>query len=471
MALFPAVVLLLALVVAELSSENAAPYPGLRAVGCLLLMSVAPLWNRWRLRRLESELCALVQVNAERLARRLDRYELTGLWLWGGCGMAAICGLGWAQIVRQVGKLVPLPAVDDLLLVTPLLVGLIALWRAAYPLERLLGGASFPSRGAWLWQRFTHGPLLVLLPVLFLLAAQDVAAWLLPQLSEEAKLALVYLPALLMLLIGFPLLVRLLWETRSLPAGELRERLEHTLLRAGIPALDILLWNSPGGAANAAVTGVLPRYRYVLLTEGLATRLTVEQIEAIFWHELGHIRHRHLWLRLLAVLLPVALAPLAWDLWQQSVVMFPESWLAQLHLKSVASSQPVLFGMAGLVVAIVGLGIGFGLLARRLEWQADLYAYRQLALAHGGGAGGPDADEALRKYCGALSRLAAAAGIEPHKFQWQHGSIACRIARLCYWHQRPEMARRFEQRLRLATALLVGAVVAGLTHCGLKLLG
>ena len=45
---------------------------------------------------------------------------------------------------------------------------------------------------------------------------------------------------------------------------------------------------------NACVTGILPRFRYVLLSDALIESLTPLEIAAVFGHEIGHIAHRHL---------------------------------------------------------------------------------------------------------------------------------------------------------------------------------
>src|SRR6202044_2414044 len=42
------------------------------------------------------------------------------------------------------------------------------------------------------------------------------------------------------------------------------------------------------------VTGILPGFRYVLLTDALVDSLTPHEIAAVFGHEIGHIAHRHL---------------------------------------------------------------------------------------------------------------------------------------------------------------------------------
>ena len=44
---------------------------------------------------------------------------------------------------------------------------------------------------------------------------------------------------------------------------------------------------------NACVTGILPGFRYVLLSDALIESLTPLEIAAVFGHEIGHVAHRH----------------------------------------------------------------------------------------------------------------------------------------------------------------------------------
>ena len=57
---------------------------------------------------------------------------------------------------------------------------------------------------------------------------------------------------------------------------------------------DILVWRTHSNMGNAAVMGILPHMRYVLLSDLLLETMTDEQIEAVFAHEMGHVVHRHM---------------------------------------------------------------------------------------------------------------------------------------------------------------------------------
>ncbi|NJE11839.1 M48 family metalloprotease [Thermococcus sp. LS2] len=65
----------------------------------------------------------------------------------------------------------------------------------------------------------------------------------------------------------------------------------------GIMVRDILVKGKPGQRlANAMVTGIIPRYRYVVLTRGLVENFEEDEIKAVLAHEIGHIKGKHLWI-------------------------------------------------------------------------------------------------------------------------------------------------------------------------------
>src|SRR5699024_9049444 len=102
------------------------------------------------------------------------------------------------------------------------------------------------------------------------------------------------LTALGVVYIMAPELLRRVLDTRSLPAGALRTRLQNLCNRTGMRARDILHWETNSLMGNAAVMGLFPRVRYILMTDLLLETMTDEQIEAVFAHEIGHVHYRHM---------------------------------------------------------------------------------------------------------------------------------------------------------------------------------
>ena len=136
---------------------------------------------------------------------------------------------------------------------------------------------------------------LVLPAALIFSLGQDLARRGWPSTSEEPGFQMGMMAAMgAMVLVLAPAFVRLSWPTRPLPAGPLRDRLERLAARFGFRYTDILVWDTDGAIVNAGVTGALPWFRYVLLTDALIEGLDPHEVAAVFGHEVGHIRHRHL---------------------------------------------------------------------------------------------------------------------------------------------------------------------------------
>jgi STE24 endopeptidase len=152
-------------------------------------------------------------------------------------------------------------------------------------------------------------------------------------------------------------------QTQPLPDSPLRRRLEALCVRVGMRYRDILLWRTQNHMGNAAVMGVFPPVRYILLSDLLLERMDDEQIEAVFAHEMGHVVHRHMvWYVVVILIFTLALLSIG---------------------RFVPEELPALAGIPqGLVdvLSIVGVMsmflVYFGFISRRFERQADVYAAR-----------------------------------------------------------------------------------------------
>ncbi len=413
-------------------------------VAVVTLFAVAA--SSWTIRRLRTEGTA-----ALRKFRTLQRVHL-GLWLL--VVGAMLYGLKWPQIVQTDWNLRRWVLIDDLLLLLPVILPLVLSWAVFYNVERALremeaegtpGGAVI-SRRRWLSVHVRHHLGLLLVPILGLLFVQDTVRLLAPGLLETRWMLAVYLTPLVLLFVGFPFLLRWLWQARSLAPGGLRHRLEAAAGRAGVRVRDILVWETGSLVANAAVAGVLPRWRYVFLTDGLIEHLSEEEIEAVFGHEIGHLRHRHLLLRGLAMLAPLSLLLLAEECWPAGVGRLVELVPAAGPAVSAAGAVALL-GAVGAYALVV-----FGGYSRLLEAQADLYGCHSIPA--------PSMGQAAATFLSALEKLATASGTGRKSRSWQHASMARRaefLTRICY---DPSYENRFARRMRLLRLLVVGAVVS-----------
>ena len=412
-----------------------------------LFAAVASGVTAYRLRRGSHERSVLM--------RRFRRLRQVHVALWLATAGGILWWLDWGQLVRFNWHLDHVFLVDDVLILMPVVLPMVLSWAAFYEVDRALrvglsGDAALEgppaSRRQYLGVHLRHYLGVLLLPVLGLLAVQDAVDLVAPGLLESDWAVAIYGPAFLLLFLLFPVMLRHLWQTRPLEQGTLRSRLEKAAGRSGLGVRDVLVWQTGGLLVNAAVAGFAARLRYVFLTDGLLARLDEDEIEAVFDHELGHVRHRHLLLRILAMIAPLSLWLLAGQLAPESGYRV-EAWLARAGL-----GLQVPMGLAIVAVMGVYMFFVFGFYSRLLEHQADLFACRAMAAG--------SSESARETFVSALEKLTLAAGTSRKATGWQHASIARRVELLRQAAEEPRYLARFERRVRSVNLVLIAAVLS-----------
>lgn len=368
--------------------------------------------------------------------RRADRALLMAQWgsaLW----LGVCCHLlGWCDQVRAWlgGDWV---IVDEVIALAPGVLALTLQWGFFYPVERRVRDATFFKRldsgepvraGASLIEYVTDqlrthaGPLLVASMLLFawvesvdLLAGRAHTRW-----SEHpgwvdgvASGALVV--GVIAIVGVLPLTWRVLWRTRRLPPGALRDELQELCARHRVRVADLLVWHTRGGVLNGALVGVLPRLRYIMLTDALLERLNAREVEAVMAHEIAHAHHRHI---------PWLIASLA-------VVVGLSGALGSLVMERLVHMDEDASFFVGGAFALVLAVLTLGWVSRCFEEQADAFAAKHLALVRTDGdikavIGEADAAGMIE----ALLGVATHNHIDARKFSFRHGSIRTRCERL-----------------------------------------
>lgn len=422
------------------------------------------------------------QTSSRSLRRSLVRATRAADLLTLGAFAYILFELQWPRVVEQGLGLRGAILADELAILAPYLVGRLVCWWGLYPAERSLR-AGYHVRvqvGELLRHLRTRArqSLGLILPavLLYVLGNDLVARWW-PGVLEGAYAPLVGMSLMgVLVLVGAPGLVRLAWPTRPLPPGPLRDRLERLAGRLDFRYSDILIWETNGAFVNAGVTGALPWFRYVLLTDTLVAGLDERELEAVFGHEVGHVAHRHL--SYFGFFFLGSLGVLA--LLDRGI-----TWLTGLGMlgsigTGTGGESLALVVEAATVLCVLGLYmlLVFGFLSRRFERQADLYGCRAVSCGRPGcpphldvNALEPSRPMAMPEVCpmgirifaSALANVARLNGMEPRARSWRHGSIARRIAFLETLEGRPDRERRFQlsvRRLRLGLGLgLLGALV------------
>jgi STE24 endopeptidase len=408
-------------------------------------------------------------------------YQLLSLFAAYGGGVYV---LGWGWVVQTLlapevnDRAIPLPPGAELLILAPFLVGLLFSWAFFYDAERAFHDTSLTAGDGPYWGRWEyliyqvrHNLALVFVPIA-LLVVQKALLWCFPTNSAAWRgpaTILGVLPALAAFLC-MPWILRLVLGLRSMPPGPLRDRLLAASRRLRFRCNDVLLWNTRGGVANAMVVGIVPFLRYVVLTDRLMSDLTPDEVEAVFGHEVGHVKHRHM-LYYMGFLM--ASMTVVWA-------------VATLYLRPYLEVLPTLNTREDLAILLLVACLGtyifvvFGFLSRRCERQADIYGCRAVSCGKPGCAGHEPGVElargeglcstGIRTFISALEKVASLNGISrdrPGWLQsWQHSTIARRVEFLQRMLGDPALEPRFQFRVAMVKWCLLLSLAAVLLALG-----
>jgi STE24 endopeptidase len=393
-----------------------------------------------------------------------------------------IHSVGWSKMVRTNWGLGGLVLIDDFVVFLPYLAIQLLVWWGLFFAERALqirqGWMAAGRLGRYMTLKARQSIGLVLPVVLLYVVRRDFLGRFFPGWDENALAEPLEIAVLGTLVLAIsPVFIRLAWPTHSLPQGPLRRRLERIARRVGFRFSDVLVWDTGHMMVNACVTGILPGFRYVLLTDALIETLTPLEVAAVFGHEIGHIAHRHLpyfafffmgSLGVLSVFAEVVAMGAPWvEQW---------AWLTPWSPDTVNEwAQAIaLLGALGLYFWIV-----FGQLSRRFERQADVFGSKvvscslancpphndldhDLASEPDGGRSPGLCPVGIRIFADALATVARSNGLDPEGRSWRHGSIARRIAFLEGLERNPASEAQFQRgvkRMRIGLGVVLVAAV------------
>ncbi len=366
-----------------------------------------------------------VMLRHNRLALLEQLYLVLGLGaaLWLGCD-------DWAILL---GRMERIPLAPMLAPILPFIAALVLTWLMEYPFHRayrtrlamqhILEDPASPvtvagpwTRGEYLGYNLRHELLFVLTPVGLIVLLHDVlalyaaphlppalAAWAIPAATAVASLG-VFLMA--------PAIVVNIWRTSPLPEGPLRSALEAMAVRMKVKFRRMLVWHSGGVIANAAVMGMVGRFRYVLLSDALLEQMSDRDIAAVFAHEAQHIKGMHIFY---SMLFAVSTATLC-------------AWAAELVRTAAGLGD---WEAESLSVALLAAAwaFGFGWLSRRFERQSDVNGAWLVGQMEQ-----PDAPADIitplgaEAFAHALQTIAKLNGISLSHRNWRHGSLESRIS-------------------------------------------
>jgi len=262
-----------------------------------------------------------------------------------------------------------------------------------------------------------------------------------------------FLVFVVFLMVFFPPMVRWLWNCTPMPDGPLRREIEAFFRKENFSS-DILLWPLfEGQVLTAGVMGLVPKFRYVLLTPALLQTMNWQELEAVLAHEIGHVKKKHLLLYILlflgfSLLFSAAVEPLPY-------LILSENWF--YAFSSAFNMSPevllaVLVALPLLIFMVIYFRFVFGYFIRNFERQADLHVFSVL--------------NESAPLISSFEKIASLSGKIRDRKNWHHFGIGERIAFLekCERDRACISRHNIKVYLSLACYFLIVAVSVGFMH-------
>jgi Zn-dependent protease with chaperone function len=321
-------------------------------------------------------------------------------------------------LIMRIPFFPPSPTLTALVFIGLFVAYLAIIWSTAYDAYKGLFQAGMSRRSYVLSNVSFNLP--VILPWLAISAGMDIIHLLPFQLPKHLVATpegqVVFFSCFLAaLIVVAPSLIKFFWRCRPLPPGHQRRRIEAMCNKARMGYKNILRWPIfEGRVLTAGVMGLVKRFRYILVTEGLLQILSDDEIDAVMAHEIGHIKKKHLVFYLVFFLGFIVLSYAIFDLILYAVLY------SNLSLPLVSDPKaeplpftPILFTLAMAATLLVYFRYVFGYFMRNCERQADLYAFTLLGHSSG--------------LVSSLQKIAAYSGQSDNRPNWTHFSIRQRI--------------------------------------------
>ncbi|RWX43533.1 Zn-dependent protease with chaperone function [Candidatus Electrothrix aarhusensis] len=258
----------------------------------------------------------------------------------------------------------------------------------------------------------------------------------------------IFLFFFLLLALLFPPVIRRLWRCVPMEPGPLRHDIERFCHSQNFSS-EILYWPLfEGKMVTAGVMGMVPKFRYLLLTPALLSTLDQEELESVIAHEIGHVKKYHMILYLFlflgfSLLAEAMSGPL-------HLLMLNNDWFYRFLIWSQISGDTLLISLAAAIVFLLMLlyfRFVFGYFIRNFERQADLYVFKAQKTAF----------PLIRSF----EKIAAMSGSIRHKKNWHHFGIGERIAFLEKCEHNQKIIRLHDWKVYCSLAVYVFLIGAG----------
>ena len=220
---------------------------------------------------------------------------------------------------------------------------------------------------------------------------------------------------LTLLMIFMPGVIQYWWGCKPLSSSDRGRELERFLTEKGFRYRRLLKWPIfEGRMMTAGIMGIIPRYRYILMTDALMEVLSVDELKAVLAHEMGHAKYRHLLLYILFFVGYMVISFGFSDFFMYLFTLYPG--FSEILTGGETSSVSLLYlvlSLPMLITLVVYFRYVMGFFMRNFERQADLYSAKVM-----GGAS---------SIISSLEKIALFSGKSRDLPSWHHFSIGQRV--------------------------------------------
>ena len=252
---------------------------------------------------------------------------------------------------------------------------------------------------------------------------------------------------LTLLMIFMPGMIQYFWGCKPLKASEKGRELEGFLREKGFKYRYLLKWPIfEGRMMTAGIMGIVPRYRYILVTNSLLESLSMDELKGVLAHEMGHAKYRHL---LFYILFFVGFVALSFGLFDLFFYLFYTHPFFREMIPSGDSQSTSLFYLVlsfpMLVTLLVYFRYVMGFFMRNFERQADLYSAVIM--------GTPE------PAISSLEKIAFLSGKIRDLPSWHHFSISERVEYLGRTINEPGLVKRHNRFVALSFCIYLVCMV------------
>ena len=251
-----------------------------------------------------------------------------------------------------------------------------------------------------------------------------------------------------LLIIFMPGVIQYWWGCKPLGASEKARELEAFIKEKGFKCRHILDWPIfEGRMLTAGIMGIVPRFRYILITNSLLKALSLEELKSVMAHEIGHAKYRHL---IFYVLFFVGFMVLSLGLFDVFFYLFfSHPFFAKMISGRGSVGTNLFYLMLStpmLIILLIYFRYVMGFFMRNFERQADLYS--------GVTMGTP------RPTISSLEKIALMSGKSRDLPSWHHFSIRERVDYLWRSLSDPGLVRRHNRFVLIAFLIYLVSIVS-----------